>query len=213
MAKRRNQPLRMKPEIILIGPIGSGKTTVAELLSMRTGLPRRSMDELRWKYYDEIGYDRDLARQKRTEEGFWGLYRYWKPFEAYAVKRLLSSFCDCIFDLGGGHSVYEDDELFQQVCDLLAPYSHVALLMPSPDIEESVKILHARNDYDSDGQRQVNEHFIRHHSNYDLAKHIVYTKDKEPDQIGNEILKWAMNKEGRYRRPRRYISQNPQKSL
>ena len=49
----------MKPEIILIGPIGSGKTTVAELLSIKTGLPRRSMDELRWKYYDEIGYDRE----------------------------------------------------------------------------------------------------------------------------------------------------------
>ena len=188
----------MKPEIILIGPIGSGKTTVAELLSIKTGLPRRSMDELRWKYYDEIGYDRDLARQKRTEEGFWGLYRYWKPFEAYAVERLLNSYHECIFDLGGGHSVYEDDKLFQQLYDLFSSYPHVVLLIPSPDKEASIRILNSRNDYDSDGQREVNEHFVRHHSNYDLAKHIVYTKDKEPDQICSEILQWVKSKEGLY---------------
>jgi len=188
----------MKPEIILIGPIGSGKTTVAELLSIKTGLPRRSMDELRWKYYDEIDYDRDLARQKRTEEGFWGLYRYWKPFEAYAVERLLNSYHECIFDLGGGHSVYEDDKLFQQLYDLFSSYPHVVLLIPSPDKEASIRILNSRNDYDSDGQREVNEHFVRHHSNYDLAKHIVYTEDKEPDQICSEILQWVKSKEGLY---------------
>jgi shikimate kinase len=188
----------MKPEIILIGPIGSGKTTVAELLSIKTGLPRRSMDELRWKYYDEIDYDRDLARQKRTEEGFWGLYRYWKPFEAYAVERLLNSYHECIFDLGGGHSVYEDDKLFQQIYKLFSSYPHVVLLIPSPDKEASIRILNSRNDYDSDGQREVNEHFVRHHSNYDLAKHIVYTKDKEPDQICSEILQWVKSKEGLY---------------
>jgi shikimate kinase len=191
----------MKPEIILIGPIGSGKTTVAELLSMRTGLPRRSMDELRWKYYEEIGYDHDLARQKHTEEGFWGLYHYWKPFEAHAVERLLGSFRECVFDFGGGHSVYEDDKLFQRVCDLLTPYSHVVLLIPASDKEESIEILHARNDYDSDSQREVNEHFVRHHSNYDLAKHIIYTKDKDPDQICSEIIQWVMSKDGLYSSP------------
>lgn len=180
----------MKNEIILIGPIGSGKSTVAELLSMRTGLPRRSMDELRWHYYDEIGYNRDLARQIRTDSGFWGLYRYWKNFELHAVKRFLEDFNDCIFDFGGGHSVYEDEAQFAQVRDLLAPYPHVVLLIPSPDKEETIRILNARNEYDSDGQREVNELFVRHHSNYDLAKHIVYTKDKDPETVCDEILAW-----------------------
>src|SRR5574341_578389 len=188
----------MKPELILIGPIGSGKTTIAELISLRTGLPRRSMDELRWKYYEEVGYDRDLARQKLAEEGFWGLYRYWKSFEAYAVGRLLSNFDECIFDLGGGHTVYEHDRLFRQVHDLLAPYPHVVLLMPSPDKEESIRILHARNRYDSDGQREVNEHLVHHHSNYDLAKHIAYTKNKDPDQVCDEVYRWVMSTGGLY---------------
>ena len=168
---------------------------------MRTGLPRRSMDELRWKYYDEIGYDRDLARQIRTRDGFWGLYHYWKPFEAYAVGRLLSSFHECIFDLGGAHTVYEDARLFQQVSDLLTPYPHVVLLIPSPDPEESIEILHARNHYDSDDQREVNEHLVRQHCNYDLANYVAYTKNNSPDQACDEAYKWVLSNGGLYTRP------------
>jgi shikimate kinase len=178
----------MNSEIILIGPIGSGKTTVAELLHTRTMLPHRSMDGLRWTYYDEIGYDWNLAKENHIKDGFWGLYRYWKPFEAYAVKRILEDFSECIFDFGGSHSVYRDDELFEQVRQTLEPYPFVILLIPSPDKEESIRILNARNNYASDDQRMVNEIFVRHHSNYDLAKHTVYTRDKTPEQTCEEIL-------------------------
>jgi shikimate kinase len=190
----------MKNEIVLIGPIGSGKTTVAELLSLKTGLPRRSLDELRWHYYDELGYDRDFARQVRTDGGFWGLYRYWKKFELHAVRRALEDFSDCIFDFGGGHSVYEDEGMFAQARDLLAPYPYVILLLPSPDKAETIRILNARNEYDSAGQREVNDHFVRHHSNYSLAKHIVYTKDKEPESVSDEVLEWVRNVEELYNR-------------
>lgn len=181
----------MKSEIILIGPIGSGKTTIAELLYKKTMLPYCSMDLLRWLYFEEIGYDRSIAREKISEGGFWALYRYWKPFEAYAVKRLFQDYRECVFDLGGSFSVYEDDGLFKQVSDLLAPYPHVVLLIPSPDLDESIRILNARNTYGSDDQREVNEHLIRHHSNYDLAKFTVYTKDKTPEETCDEVVKWV----------------------
>lgn len=181
----------MNSEILLIGPIGSGKSTIAELLYMRTMLPHRSMDLLRWKYFDEIGYDRGTAREKYAQHGFLGLYHYWKPFEAYAVKRMLDDFSECIFDFGGSQTVYEDEALFDQVRGLFTPYPYVILLMPSPDREESIQILHARNLYASKEQWAVNEIFVRHHSNYDLAKHVVYTKDKTPEQTSDEVLQWA----------------------
>jgi len=181
----------MNSEILLIGPIGSGKSTIAELLYMRTMLPHRSMDVLRWHYFDEIGYDRETAREKFVQDGFWGLYRYWKPFEIYAVKRMLEDFNECIFDFGGSQTVYEDDALFEQVRGLFAPYPHIVLLLPSPDPDESIHILHARNSYASEDQWAVNEHFVRHHSNYDLAKYIAYTKDKTPEQTCDEVLGWA----------------------
>ena len=181
----------MNSEIILIGPIGSGKTTIAELLYSRTMLPHRSMDLLRWKYFEEIGYDRHIASEKFSEGGFWEMYRYWKPFEAYAVKRLLEDFNECVFDLGASHSVYEDDELFERVRELLDPYPHVILLMPSQDQDESIEILNARNDYATDAQREVNEHLIRHHSNYAIAKFTAYTEGKSPEETTDEVLRWA----------------------
>lgn len=76
----------MSSDLILIGPIGSGKSTIGSLLATQTSLPQCSMDEYRWNYYKEIGYDEELAKYKRETEGFWGIYQYWKPFEAYAVE-------------------------------------------------------------------------------------------------------------------------------
>jgi len=188
----------MKSEIILIGPSRCGKTTIAELIYERTMLPHCSMDLLRWVYFEEIGYDRGIAREKISEGGFWALYRYWKPFEAYAIKRLFEDYKECVFDLGGSFSVYEDDDLFKQVSGLLAPYPHVVLLMPSPDLDESIQILNARNTYDSEDQREVNEHLIRHHSNYDLAKHVVYTKGRTPEETCDDVLQWVRNNGWKY---------------
>lgn len=181
----------MNSEIILIGPIGSGKSTLAELIYLRTMLPHRPMDLLRWKYFDEIGYDREAARERYVNEGIWGLYRYWKPFEAYAVKRVFEDFKECIFDFGASQSVYEDDELFGRVQDVLKPYPYLILLLPSADRDESIQILHSRNDYASEEHRAVNEHFVIHHSNYDLAKYIAYTKDKTPEETCDEVLTWV----------------------
>jgi shikimate kinase len=179
----------MISDIILIGPMGAGKSTIGELLANQLGIPQCSMDEHRWHYYQEIGYDEELAKQKRETEGLWGVCQYWKPFEAYAVERLLSEYKNCVIDFGAGHSVYEDISLFQRVQKVLEPYPNVVLLLPSSNLDESLQILNDRNEYLPDGNPNINEHFIRHQSNYVLAKFIVYTKEKTPQETCNEILK------------------------
>lgn len=178
----------MKLDIILIGPIGAGKSTVGSLIASKFGLAQYSMDDRRWDYYKEIGYDEELAKNKRQTEGFWGIYQYWKPFETYAVERLLSEHQQCVIDFGAGHSVYEDAVLFQRVKQVLLPYPNVVLLLPSPNLDESVKILNERNKYVPDGTN-INEHFVRHNSNYQLAKFTVYTQDKTPKETCDNILK------------------------
>jgi shikimate kinase len=178
----------MKSDIILIGPIGAGKTTVGKLLANKLGLPKFSMDELRWDYYQEIGYNKEFAKYKRKTEGFWGIYQYWKLFEIYAVERLLSEHSQCVIDFGAGHSVYEDADLFHRVQQALAPYPNVFLLLPSRDLDESIQILNERNEYVSDGQPNINEHFVKHFSNHELAKFTVYTKGRIPEETCGEIL-------------------------
>jgi shikimate kinase len=175
-------------DIILIGPIGAGKSTQGKLLSEKLGLPQCSMDTVRWDYYKEIGYSEETARQLGEQEGFAGVYRYWKPFEAHAVERLLAEHHNCVIDFGAGHSVYEDDALFSRVQQVLAPYKNVVLLLPSPDLDESIRLLHTRTYAPLPEEFDLHAHFVKHHSNHDLAKIVVYTEGKTPEQTRDEIL-------------------------
>lgn len=183
----------MNSEIILIGPIGAGKSTVGKLLAEKLNIPQIEVDELRAKYYREIGYEEELAKSKHAAEGVWGLYQYWKPFEAHAVERILAEHHNCVIDFGAGHSVYENDELFERIQRTLTPYRNVILLMPSADLDESISILNERSEFLRDMQPNLNEHFIKHHSNYDLAKYTVYTNGKTPEETCQEILDLISN--------------------
>ena len=175
-------------KIILIGPISAGKSTLSKLIAEKLGLPCRHMDQVRVRYYKEIGYDEEIAKQIRRRGGFLRLYRYWKPFEAHAVERLLSENEKAVIDFGGGHSVYEDDALFARVQRVMAPYPYVILILPSPDKEKSVQILNERTGRVVSAGFDFHEHFVKHHSNYDLAKHIVYTEGKTPAETCAEIV-------------------------
>jgi shikimate kinase len=180
----------MKKDIILIGPMNAGKSVLGRLLAEKLNIPQVSLDNLRWDYYAEIGYDREEALRIKEKEGMSGVVlRYWKPFEAYAVERLLSDHENCVFDLGAGHTVYEEEDLFARVERALAPYEYVILLIPSANHDESIRILGERDVEDPTVANQLNELFVRHPSNEKLAKHIVYTKNKTPEESCEEILK------------------------
>jgi shikimate kinase len=183
----------MGQEIILIGPSGAGKSTIGKLLARVLGLPQCAMDDVRWDYYREIGYDQEKEREIRENEGIEAVLRYWKPFEVHAVERLLAEHHDCVIDFGAGHSVFEDDTLFARVQKALAPYPNVVLLLPSPDLDESVRVLLKRR---PDLPPGVNEHFIRYHCNHDLAKIVTYTAGQKPKETRDCILKAVADKAG-----------------
>lgn len=181
----------MPNDIILIGPVRVGKTTVGKLLSERCQLPQVSLDELRWKYYQEIGYDPDLAGKIRETGGFVALVFYWKLFDAYAVERVLAEHQGCVIDFGAGASMYESTEMFERVKKALAPYPNIILLLPSPDMDESVRILNQRtSDLPGAFGQGFNwhEYFLGQARYYQLAKHIVYTHGKTPEETCDEIM-------------------------
>ena len=175
-------------DVILIGPIGAGKSTLGRLVADALGLPQLSMDKVRFNYYREIGYDDSIAKQHYATDGFWGLYKYWKPFEAYAVERVLTEHTNCVIDFGAGHSVYEDEALLTRVKQVLAPHPNVILVLPSADLATSLRVLRNRRPSLADMEPDINEHFITHASNYELAKFVVYTADRTPEDCCAEIL-------------------------
>jgi shikimate kinase len=178
---------RAQQTIILIGPMGTGKSTIGRLLAERLAIPQASLDEHRWRYYDEIGFSREEMMRRADEEGPHGVLTYWKQFEAHAVDRVLSEYPDHIIDFGAGHSVYDDETDFERVRQRLAPYTNVVLLLPSPDPDESVRILEERNTRRIDGV-EINRFLITHPVAHELARLTVYTEGRTPAETRDEIL-------------------------
>ena len=192
MRRRKGKESSMRTDIVLIGPVRTGKSTLGRLLAERLGLPQVSLDVLREQYYQEIGFDPILAKEIRHKGGFLALVYYRELFAAYAVERMLSEHSHCVFDFGAG--IYESDEMFARVQKALADYANVVLVLPSPDIEESLRILPERDtNPPADLTFDINAHFLRHHTYYDLARITVYTRGKTPEETCQEILervKW-----------------------
>jgi shikimate kinase len=181
--------------ILLIGPMAAGKTTIARYLAQKLGLVQHELDDRRWDYYNEIGYDPALAAQIHSQKGLTALARgYWKPFEIHAVERGLADFADGVISFGAGHSVYEDDVQFERIQRLLAPYKNVILLLPCADLDESAAILKERYiaqepDIEPDPQAlEMIDFFLRDPSNQRLAKQVIYTKGKSPEETCEEVI-------------------------
>lgn len=174
-------------DIILIGPMGAGKSTIGEILAQKLGLPQVSMDRVRFDYYAEAGWGTQEQKETFETEGVAGYYRRWRQFRLLVVERILKENQNCVIDFGCGHSVYEEDADLERACELLAPYANVILLMPSPDLDESVAILRQQNTLQINGM-EANRFLMTHPSNQELAKLVVYTKGKTPSETKDEIL-------------------------
>ena len=156
------------------------------------------LDELRWDYWAEIGYDADHARDLRQRHGVRAMAEYWKPFEVHGVERVLADRArGHVIAFGGGQSVYEDQAQFARVRAALRPFPYVVLLLPCRDPAEALKILTGRLRKDrspteagaaaAEQFREINRTFIEHPSNARLATHTVLTADRTPEQSSGEI--------------------------
>lgn len=179
------------PQIVLIGPIGAGKTTVAELLSERLGLRNVPLDLIRWGYYFAIGFDLMEERRRVRDHGDMARYEYWKPFEVHAVECAVRDYPDAILDFGGGHSVQPDPALFARVAAALAPVRHVILLLPAPDPARSLAYLMAREHgrpRPGDTMSDLTAAMLADPSNARLATATVYTEGRTPEEVCDAVI-------------------------
>jgi hypothetical protein len=169
----------MRTEIVMIGPWGAGKSTLARLLAEKLELPHAPLDPVAWDYYQEVGFEWERAHQIRAAEG---------------------ALAFCRFDLGAGHTVpapWDDETMFDRVQQALAPFQNVVLVLPSPDPDRSTAVLRERSaeewwlkEIRERHGFDLNEHFIRHPANERLARHTVYTEGRSPEETRDEILEW-----------------------
>lgn len=177
--------------------MATGKSTIAKALGKLIPLEQVPLDRVRWYYYLRNGYS---IKYDDSINDFHEKMKYWKPFEVKAVKSVLEEFPNSIIDFGAGHSYFIEASQFNEVSNCLAPYKNIFLLLPSEDKEESLKICNDRlkerlkRELDFT-EIEANREFIFHQSNYNLAKHIIYTKDKTPEETAKEIYE-LLNKRG-----------------
>jgi hypothetical protein len=186
-------------QVVLIGPIAAGKSSVAQCLSKRTGQRNVPLDALRWYYFFQSGFDFLEERRRIEEHGPLARFEYWKPFETYAAERVVADFPDDLIDFGAGYTVQEDETLFARVQAALAPVPHVILLLPSPDIEESLAILAERMRPDippehREADAQINRGFLTSPCNARLTTATVYTGRRPVEEVCDEVL--ALIREG-----------------
>ncbi len=176
--------------ILFIGPVRAGKSTIARLIAFQLNIPHVSLDELRWGFYREIGYDEKLAKQIRLQGGFLAVMYYRQLFDVYSVERVVSEHPEAVIDFGAGVGPFENQEQFKRIQSLFEPIPNIFLLLPSSDTTESLKILRERDANPlADLKFDIIAHFLHHPGYRTLAKHIIYTQSKTPEQTCAEVLK------------------------
>jgi Shikimate kinase len=181
------------PAAILIGPTGAGKSTVGLLLADRLNLPSVSMDGIAEPYYNECNFGIAVFQSLRAEQGFLKTHRQWEPVRVHAVERVIAEYGRVVLDLGAGHMHYEDPMMFDRVRRAIAPCPNVVLLLPSADLDRSVRLLRERclsergTDWIRDGYDFI-EHWVIDSCNHDLATLTIFTEGKTPMETCQEII-------------------------
>ncbi len=137
--------------------------------------------------YAAQGHDREEARRLWEARDFAGLLRYQAPFAAGTIERGLRDHAGGVIEIGAFQASIDDPALLQRVRRALPLDHRVVLLLPSTDDELSAQVLDARDQVLYDGV-ELNEHFVRHHANHDLAKIRVYTEGQTPQETCAAIV-------------------------
>lgn len=168
--------------IILIGPMGVGKSTISKELSKQTNLEVISLDAR-----DKLS---NYYKNERKFDNF-------KEFEFYLTASVLTNLdSPKIIDFGAGHSIYENPLMFMEFKKLINNFENVVLLMPSENKEESLNIINERIKKRGvdDFKLKDNKHFIESPCNYEVATIFEYTSKKNIDEIISDIQFQIENK-------------------
>lgn len=177
--------------IILIGPMGIGKSSVSKILASKMNFNHIEVDELREEMYVKIeGFskekERELAKKDQNE-----LFLYWKPFEVKQLELIIANYDNAIIDVGGGHVVQEDKQLSSRIEELLNNEKFVFNLYYSFDKEEEIDFLSKRDDIPQDAlpfYNELNKKMILANKYEKLAKYQMCVKNKTYEMIADEII-------------------------
>lgn len=177
---------------MLIGPPGSGKSTVGRLLADHTGREFVDADADAEPWYAEAGWSVTRLRRRADEAGFERAHREWEVALAAAVTGLVQAHPQAVLALGAGHSHITTPSLYDSVATTLRGADQVVLLRPSVDPSRSLVVLRNRcratkgHDWIIDGTDWL-ARWLSDGRDECLATHVVLTDGQDPAQTAARI--------------------------
>ncbi|MEV7974067.1 shikimate kinase [Cellulomonas sp. NPDC089187] len=134
----------MPPALVLIGPAGTGKSTVGAAVAAALDVPFWDADEHGEQFYAEQGWTLDRLRDRITTVGRLAAEYEWEPARAHAVTALVDAADGGVLALGAGHTTYTQAAHRATVQAALATAPHVVMLLPHKDADLGLPVLRER---------------------------------------------------------------------
>lgn len=167
-------------KIILVGYMGVGKTTIANLLSEKINFKAIDLDQLIEK---KVGLSITELFEQKGEI-------YFRKIEHTHFKEMAENDENLIISTGGGTPCYANNHLFLTAENVVSIYLKASIdtILKRLKSEKSKRPLVAHKS-EEDLKEFVAKHLFERSYFYNQAKFVVVTDDKSPETITEEIIR------------------------
>jgi shikimate kinase len=165
-------------KIILVGYMGSGKTTIARLLSQKLNLPMLDLDN----------FIEEKSRMSISEIFKSKGEIHFRKIESQFFKELLNRPGDCIISLGGGTPCYANNHQLLMAEGVISFYLKTSIAVLSERLQKSEN-RPLITDSDNESLKEfIAKHLFDRSFYYNKVSKVVSTDEKPPEQVANEII-------------------------
>lgn len=188
-----------RKEIVLIGPMATGKSTISLLISNKLNISCFPIDDIKWYFVYKNGYNTSTSKQILISEGFQGKMNYfYNYFGIKEIEQIFTDFHGGVFDFGATHIYHNEYVIFCKIRNILSQFQNIFLILPTNDLSVNIKILNQRiiERYD---KSKKDSQIVKSYMDYNkfllennifnlITSKIIYTESKNQEQIVCEIL-------------------------
>ncbi|MER5955828.1 AAA family ATPase [Streptomyces sp. NPDC001893] len=181
------------PWMVLIGPAGTGKTTLGLEIAAQAQRPFVDLDAAADEYYAQVGWSIHRLRERIAAVGRLAAESEWEGARAHAVASVVADHPDAVIALGAGHTSYTDPAHLAEVRTVLSRCRHVVRVLPSPDRELSLTLLRQRctttkgQSWIVDGHDFL-EQWLDDPGALQMATRTIYTESETPAQTAARLI-------------------------
>jgi len=165
--------------IVLLGYMGCGKTTVGKIISKITAK----------KFIDLDAYIESTTNQTITDLFSTRGEIYFRKIESDTLKMIMEKYDNIILSLGGGTPCYSNNltliknsKSFFLKCSINVLSNRLININSSRPVLSNIDNLQTMNDY-------ISKHLFERNSYYNQVSNIIQCDFKDPNEIANEIVK------------------------